>query len=51
VDFGDFQVAQKSDNVMGLEDGRTETPGSGPWAAELTGWFCEAEQFFLRLPT
>jgi hypothetical protein len=25
--------------------------GSGPWAAELTGWFCEAEEFFLRMPT
>jgi hypothetical protein len=24
VDFGDFQVAQKSDNVMGLENRRTE---------------------------
>jgi hypothetical protein len=28
-----------------------KTSGSVPWRGEVSGWICEAEQCFLRLPT
>src|ERR1700722_15772928 len=45
-----FIGARKFVGSTDAKSGSTESPERNSWTAELSGWICEADMFFVALP-